>query len=303
MKILLTGASGLVGSVLSRLAAQAGHEVIGITGRWSETVPGAAGLLARDLTDVTQAAALVQGIQPAVIVNAAAISEPAACEADPVRSGALNARFPAALAAAAARAGARLIHLSTEQVFDGAGGPYAPDAPVNPLNLYGRQKRAAEVAVLDADPAAAVVRLPLLFGNSLTGRRSVHEKLFATWSEGRVATLFNDEVRQVCTADNVAEMLLALAARPDLRGIFHWAGLRPVSRWEMGVALCRHFGVAEKWIRAESRADQPAFTAGRPRDLALDCAPLDRELGVRRETLEDAVRLLVRPKWAGSLAL
>lgn len=303
MKILLTGASGLVGSAFARLAARHGHEVIGISGRWSETVPGTAGLLARDLTDETEAAALVRGIHPVAVVHAAAISEPAACEADPVRSEAVNVRFPAALAAAAARARVRLIHLSTEQVFDGEGGPYSPVSPVNPLNLYGRQKRAAEVAVLDADPAAAVVRLPLLFGNSLTGRRSVHEKLFATWSEGRVATLFNDEVRQVCTADNVAEMLLALAARHDLRGIFHWAGLRPVSRWEMGVALCRHFGVAEKWIRAESRADQPGFTASRPRDLALDCTPLDREIGVRRETLEDAVRLLVRPKWAGGLAI
>jgi dTDP-4-dehydrorhamnose reductase len=60
LKILLTGASGLVGSAFARAAAAAGHEVFGVVGRWSETVPGTAGLLARDLADSTQAQALVR---------------------------------------------------------------------------------------------------------------------------------------------------------------------------------------------------------------------------------------------------
>ena len=303
MKILLTGASGLVGSAFARAAAAAGHEVFGVVGRWSETVPGTAGLLARDLADSTQAQALVQGIHPALIVNAAAVSEPAACEADPVKSRAVNVEFPAALAAVAARARIRLIHLSSEQVFDGEGGPYAPDAPTNPLNLYGRQKREAEQWVTEADRQAAVVRLPLLFGNSLTGRRSVHEKMFEAWAAGKVMPLFTDELRQVCTARSVAAMLLALAASRELCGLHHWAGARSVSRHEMGAAFCRHFGIGDGWIRAQRRAELPEFAAKRPRDLSLDCAPLDRELGVPREQFEDAVRSLVRPKWAEGLSL
>lgn len=303
MKILLTGASGLVGSAFARLASAAGHEVFGVVGRWSENVPGATGLLARDLSDAAQAPTLVHGIHPACIINAAAISEPAACEADPARSQNVNVEFAAALAGVAAHARVRFIHLSSEQVFDGEHAPYATTAAVRPLNLYGRQKAESEQRVLAADKHAAVVRLPLLFGNSLTGRRSVHEKFFEQWAAGKVADLFVDERRQVCSADSVARMLLALAARRDLRGIFHWAGVDSVSRFEMGQAVCRQLGVDEKWIRAQHRAELPEFAAKRPRDLALGCAPLDRELGVAREKFAEAVAQLVRPAWARELVL
>ncbi|MBA4136431.1 MAG: NAD(P)-dependent oxidoreductase [Opitutus sp.] len=303
MKILLTGASGLVGSAFARLASASGHEVFGVVGRWSEIVFGVTGLLARDLSDPAQAQALVQGIHPACIINAAAISEPAACEADPARSQQVNVDFPVALAVVAAQARVRLIHLSSEQVFDGESAPYRPGDAVRPLNLYGRQKAEAEARVLAADKHAAVVRLPLLFGNSLTGRRSVHEKFFELWAAGKTAGLFVDERRQVCSAASVAAMLLALAARRDLHGIFHWAGAESVSRHEMGQAICRQFGVDEKWIRAQRRAELPEFAAKRPRDLSLDCAPLDRELGLPREKFAEAITQLVRPAWARELEL
>jgi dTDP-4-dehydrorhamnose reductase len=303
LKILLTGASGLVGSAFARLAAADGHEVFGVVGRWSESVPGVAGLVARDLSDPAQAESLVQGIHPGCIINAAAISEPAACLADPARSRAVNVDFPVALATAAASRRLRYIHLSSEQVFDGEHAPYAPDAPIAPLNLYGEQKAESERRVLAADWAAAVVRLPLLFGNSLTGRRSVHEKFFEQWAAGKVMNLFVDERRQVCSAQSVATMLLALAVRRELRGIFHWAGADSVSRFEMGQAVCAHFGVPARWIRAQRRAELPEFAATRPRDLSLDCAPLDRELGVARERFADAVAQLVRPAWVRELAL
>lgn len=303
MKLLVTGASGLVGSTLARLAPAAGHEVIGVVGRWAAGVPGTARLLARDLTDPHIAAELVRDGAIDAVINSAAISEPAACEADPARSRAVNIAFPAALAAAAAHARVRFIHLSTEQVFDGEGSPYRPDSPTRPLNLYGAQKLEAEQAVRAANPHAAVVRLPLLFGNSLTGRRSVHEKMFEAWAAGKVQPLFTDEFRQVCSAESVAALLLALAPRRDLSGVFHWAGARSVSRWEMGTAICARFGVPEKWIRAQRRAEEPAFTAKRPRDLSLDTAPLDSALGVPRERFEDAVAALARPAWTAGLAL
>lgn len=303
MKLLLTGASGLVGSAVARAAGGAGHEVFGITGRWNENVPGTAGLLARDLTDPAAAADLVRGFRPDVILNAAAVSEPAACAAAPERAQRLNVDFPAALAAAAHQVGARFVHISTEQVFDGAHPPYARTAPPRPLHLYGEQKLLSEQRVLAADRRAAVVRAPLLYGNSPGGRRSVHEKLFEQWAAGRPAKLYTDEIRQVCSADHFAAVLLALARRLDLHGVFHWAGAEPVSRWQMGVSLCAHFGVPEKWIEPITRADTPEAAAKRPRDLTLDVAPLDRELGVRRETLAEATRGLVRPKWAATLQL
>ena len=302
MKILLTGASGLVGSAFARLAAAQGHEVIGVVGRWSETVPGTTGLLARDLTQRDAAAELVRGIRPDAIVNAAAVSEPAACEAAPERSQQLNVDFPAALAIAAAATPTRLLHLSSEQVFDGEHAPYsALDRPA-PLNLYGRQKRASEERVLAAHPAAAVVRIPLLLGNSLTSRRSVHEKLFELWQTGQPARLYVDEMRQVCSADSVATMLLALAARPDLGGIFHWAGHTAISRHELGRRIALRFGVAAERLVAVRRSDTPEISAKRARDLSMHTEPLARELGLTPESPDEAIALLQRPRWAANVA-
>jgi len=291
-----------VGSALARAASKAGAEVIGTVGRWADAVPGASRLVVCAADHPDAAARLVAEFAPDLVVNAAAVAEPSACLQDPERAQRINVDFPAALARATAGTRTRLIHLSTEQVFDGTAAPYAAHDRPNPLHLYGRQKLDSEHRVLAADPAAAVVRLPLLFGNSLAGRRSVHEKLFEQWAAGRVAGLFVDEWRQICTADSVAAMLLALAARRDLAGVFHWAGVERVSRFEMGRAICAHFGVDEKWIRAQQRADLPEVTAARPRDLAMTAEPLARELGLRPETLAEAVRGLVRPGWAADVA-
>jgi dTDP-4-dehydrorhamnose reductase len=297
MRLALTGASGLVGSAFARLAAEQGREVHGAVGRWPAPVAGLKTQVALDLADPSRALGWLREVRPEVVVNAAAIAEPAACERDPALAERINVDLPAALARWAAEAGARLVHISTEQVFDGEAPPHRIDSPAHPLNLYGRQKLAAEARVRAACPGAAVVRAPLLFGNSPGGRRSVHEKFLEAWAASKVMRLFTDELRMVCSVENLSAALLEVAARPDLRGVLHWAGARAVSRWEMGRALCAHFGFDEKWIAPARRAEMPEFTASRPRDLTLDLAPLDRELRTRPERFEDAVARLALPAW------
>ncbi len=297
MKLVLTGASGLLGAAAARAAAAAGDEVIGVVGRWPTAVPGLTHQVSLDLGDPTAVVTLVREARPDAIVNCAAIAEPVACDAAPDLAERLNVALPAALATAARELGARLIHVSTEQVFDGANPPFAISSPVNPLHRYGRQKVAAEQRVLASDPNAAVVRVPLLFGNSLGGRRSVHEKFFEAWAAGKKMRLFTDEIRAVASAENVAAALLELAARREFAGALHWTGAEPVSRWDMGRAICAHFGFSADWIEPGTRAARPEFTATRPRDLTLDLAPLDGALSVRPERFAEAVEKLVRPAW------
>jgi dTDP-4-dehydrorhamnose reductase len=297
MRVALPGASGLVGAAFARLAARHGHEVHGVVGRWPEKIAGLQSQTTLDLGDPARTEEWLRRMPPEVIVNAAAIAEPSACDRDPVQAQKINVDVPALLARYAAETGARLVHISSEQVFNGESPPYPNDAPTRPLNLYGRQKRAAERQVLARCPGAAVVRAPLLFGNSLTGRRSVHEKFLETWAKGQVMRLFTDELRMVCSAENLAAALLELSERRELHGVLHWAGARAVSRWEMGRAICARFGFPENWIEPARRADLPDFTASRPRDLTLDLAPLDRELRTRPEKFEDAVARLALPPW------
>ncbi len=300
LKILLTGASGLVGGSFAPAANAAGHEIVGTVGRWPQPLPGLARQVALELQDEAAVRALVRDTQPDVIVNAAAISEPAQCDAEPEKAWRLNVALPAWLAQATGETGARLFHLSTEQVFDGTRAPYAVGDARRAINRYAQHKLEAEDRVLAAAPGRAVVlRLPLLMGNSPGGRRSVHERLLMLWADGKPAKLYLDEIRQTCTADSVAAALVELCSRPDLHGALHWAGAEPVSRLDIGRRVRAHFGLNDTQapIIPVARRDDPAAQATRQADLSLNLAPLVQELITRPETFDEALAKLKRPAW------
>jgi dTDP-4-dehydrorhamnose reductase len=187
MKLFLTGASGLVGAAVAAAAARRGHQVVGTVGRHAGVVPGLAKQIALDLGDLAAVSTAVLEEFPEAIVNCAAVSVPEACERDPATSQQLNVRLPERLARLAHHFSARYVHLSSEQVFDGRRtSPYSAGDPPSLINLYGRQKLESERLVQAAAPDFAVtIRPPLLMGDSLGGRRSVHERLLADWAAGK----------------------------------------------------------------------------------------------------------------------
>jgi dTDP-4-dehydrorhamnose reductase len=299
MKILLTGASGLVGSNFARAAARRGHHVVGVVGAFPGELAGLAEKRQVDLTASDSLTRLTLEIFPDVIVNAAAISEPAVCEREPARSAAMNVALPAQLAQLARHLSARLIHLSSEQVFDGTHSiPYVPDDPVAPINLYGRQKIESEKAVISTAPdLSAIIRAPLLMGNSPGGRRGVHERLLTDWSLGRAAKLYVDEFRQPCTAENLADVMLELVERPDIRGIFHWAGTESLSRFDLGQRIRDHFRLptARAPLIPVTRAENPEVSAQRQRTLPLDISTLRGRLKTPAQSVGQQLATLQAP--------
>ena len=298
MKILLTGASGLVGAAFAEAAKRRGHHVVGVVGRATFAVPGLGEKRSLDLQDAAAVTALALEVFPDAIVNCAAVAEPAACDADPVRAQALNVTLPATLAKLAHHLSARLIHLSSEQVFDGTRPPYAVGDAPRPVNLYGRQKLESERQVHAAAPDFAVtLRAPLLTGNSLGGARSLHERLLADWAAGKTPRLYRDEVRQPCTAGNLAEAMLELCERRDFNGVFHWAGAETLSRVELAKRIRAHFKLSPEAapIAEANRADDAAATARRPANLGLDLKPLAGKLKTPIETFDAQLDQLVLP--------
>ena len=289
MKVFLTGASGLVGAAVARAAARRGHRVVGVVGGYAGAIEGVAAQFALDLTDETALHAAVLDAFPEAIFNCAAVSAPEACDADPARAQVLNVALPVALARLAHHLSARFVHLSSEQVFDGTRAtPYAADDATSPLNLYGRQKLASEQGVHGAAAAfAATIRAPLLMGDSLGGRRSVHERLFADWMAGKTPRLYTDELRQPCTAENLAEVIVELGERRDLRGVFHWAGTELLSRHELGRRVREHFKLTETQapLAAVTRAETPEAARKRQACLALDLTPLAGKLKTRPQSI------------------
>lgn len=297
MKILLIGASGLLGAAFAQSAYRRKHQVMGIVG--ANSAPS--GCLSKtkqlDLRNLNALEAFVLEAFPDAIVNCAALSDPAACANDPELSRQLNVALPEKLALLARHLFATFIHISSEQVFDGKGPlPYTVDSPTSPPNEYAKHKREAELIVQElASEFASIIRLPLLNGNSPSGKRSIHERLFATWANGQAAKLFTDEVRQPCLVDNAADAMVELCERSDLKGILHWAGAEPLSRFEMGKLLVSHFGLPETLIEATERGDDPRF-ANRQADLSLDLQPLSAKLKTQPLPFVSQLDSLVVPK-------
>jgi dTDP-4-dehydrorhamnose reductase len=290
MRIFLTGASGLVGAAFARAATRRGHTVTGIVGGFSAELPGLAARRSLDLADESAVTAALLEVFPDAIVNCAAISVPEMCEADPARAQTLNVALPTVLARLAHHLSARLVHISSEQVFDGSRtSAYAIGDATSPINLYGRQKIASERAIQNhAAEFAVSLRAPLLMGNSPGGKRSTHERLFADWAAGRAVKLYADEFRQTCTAENLAEVMLELCERRNLRGVFHWAGAELLSRYELGRRIRAHFKLSETDapITAITRSATPEAARKRQACLALDLAPLRGLLKTQPQPIE-----------------
>jgi dTDP-4-dehydrorhamnose reductase len=123
---------------------------------------------------------------------------------------------------------------------------------------------------------AVILRVPLLSGNSLTAQRSLHERLFTAWAAGKTPQVYTDEYRQPCSADNLAELMVEILERNDVRGLFHWAGADLLSRHELARRIRAHFKLSDTAapLAAIHRGDHARAAAKRPARLGLDLKPL-----------------------------
>jgi dTDP-4-dehydrorhamnose reductase len=264
---LLTGASGQLGAYLLRELTACGAAVTA----WSGTRRGelfGVPLQPVDLADADAVADAFRRARPEVIVHAAAVASVAECHRDPPRARRVNVGGTATLAELAAAAGARLVLVSTDLVFDGESPPYREEDLLAPLSVYGRSKADAEAAASLAAPRAAVARVSLLYGRALTGRPSFFDQQAEALRAGRPVTLFADEWRTPLHLATAAQALVALA-RSDFSGVLHVGGPERLSRLEMGQRLARFLGADPSVIVATRRADAPA-PEPRPRDVSLD---------------------------------
>jgi dTDP-4-dehydrorhamnose reductase len=280
MKVLLTGASGLVGHAAMHSAIARGHEVFALGHGRMPPLPveavakGRVRALQADLTNEAAIERLVFDYYPDAIINAAALSNNATVEAAPELGEKLNIALPRRLAELSHHLSAKFLHLSTDAVFNGESGPYRSTDMPDPRTLYGQQKLEAEKEVLRAGGDTMVVlRITIVNGNSPSGRRSIHEKLFHAWANGQMTPLHTDELRQPVSADNVGDVLTELLERPNLHGLFHWAGPDSLTRFEIGQALLKHFKLPENLIRPIKRADLPGGEK-HPRALEFILPPL-----------------------------
>jgi dTDP-4-dehydrorhamnose reductase len=252
VRILITGGSGYLGCELGRQAAGVGADVVATYLSRPGDVPGAH-WQRLDLRVQTDVVAVIGAVRPDVIINAAYRYDDWATTADGA----------AAVAAAAARTGAHLVHVSSDAIFSGTAAPYAETAIPDPVMPYGAAKAAAETAVRALMPGATVARTSLITGDG----RSAHELLVHDLALGRrQGVLFADDVRCPVHVADLASALLELA-HARAAGVHHVGGADPVSRYELGCLIAGRDGLDGSALRSGSR--RAARLAG-PLDVRLD---------------------------------
>lgn len=268
--ILVFGADGQVGRALVLAAAARGRPLVA---------------LPRSDADVTDAAAVrraVEGIGPALVVNAAAHTRVDAAEAEADLAFAVNRDGAARVAEACARRGVPLVHLSTDYVFDGeAAEPYREEDPARPLNVYGAGKLAGEEAVRAAGGPHLILRTARVFGPH--GRSFVRSILDLAATRPEISVV-NDQIGCPTPAAAIAGALLDLAPRLTEservpRGIYHYAGAPACSWWEFARAILAAAGRPEVAVLPVPSSAYPT-PARRPRNAALACGKAARLLGL-----------------------
>jgi dTDP-4-dehydrorhamnose reductase len=266
MHILLTGASGLLGSYLLRLLSGTAHRVTALSGSQSGERFGIS-LLPVPLTDSEAVRQTLSSEWPEAIIHAAAMASVAKCFRSPDLAWRVNVDATCELVRLASERSVRFILVSTDLVFDGRQGCYNEGDEPRPLTIYGRTKLAAEQATLDYH-RAAVVRLSLLFGPSLGQRRSFFEEQVTALKERRPCRLFSDEWRTPLALSTAASALTKIV-ESDFTGLLHLGGPERMSRLEMGQRLARVLHIDQPSIEAVAR-DSAATDEPRPRDTSLD---------------------------------
>ncbi len=221
MRVLVIGASGLVGSHVLAEARARGHQVAG-TSR-SQDVPGLERL---DLADEVAAARVLERFRPEAVVYAAGWTWVDGCERDPARSRRENVDQPLAVARWCRDHGARMLYFSTSYVFDGLGGPYAEDGRPNPLNVYGADKlRAEEELTRVLGDRLLVARLICVWGREALGKNFAYQVARAA-AEAKPLRLPADQLGNPTWAGDVATWSIRLL-EAGASGIWHLAGDAP----------------------------------------------------------------------------
>ena len=222
LTVLLIGSDGQLGTALRRTAPDTVRLL----------TPARAEL---DLLRVDTMNAAVQAARPDVVINAAAYTAVERAESEPALAHAINAEGATALAAAAEGAGARMIHISTDFVFDGrASRPYRPTDPAAPLSVYGASKLAGERGVAACTRGRAlVIRTAWLYG---AGAPNFVTTMLGRMREGAVRVV-SDQVGSPTWSRSLAAAIWSAVARPALSGLHHWTDAGVASWYDFAVAI------------------------------------------------------------------
>jgi dTDP-4-dehydrorhamnose reductase len=296
-RILITGGSGFLGHNLLKGLCDRHELFAGFNSHqpavW-ECRP-----VAFDITDSASVLAQVGAIRPEVVVHAAAMAQPDECERAPKLAHDVIVGGTRNVAEACRRSSARLIHISTDLVFDGKRGRYTEDDEVGGISVYSRAKIEAEEVVRATTPSSVILRVALLYGFGNAMHPGSVAATIRSWRQGKALTFYVDQYRTPTFAPQVCEAVLRLLDRPRTDGILHLGGGERISRFAFAALLAERVKVPPDLLRPGSMFDAPA-TAPRGADCSLVSDKIQLTLGLKPLRCQEALELMSREgQWRG----
>jgi len=289
LKLLVTGASGLLGHKVAQLALEKGHEVYSI---YKEHPTNLRRPIKLDITDQSQVSETITKLKPQAIIHTAAYTDVDGCETNQNLAWKVNAEASNHIARASASINSHLTYVSTDYVFDGEKGFYTEEDNPNPISYYGYTKLKGEQFVKENAEKWCIARPSVIYGWG-----PAHKQNFATWlinnlNQGKEVKVLTDQYVSPTLNTNLAEMLLEIAEL-GITGILHTAGATRLSRHEFALKLAETFKLNTDLIKP-AKMDAMPWKAKRPKDSSLNVSKASALLNAKPLKLNQALEAMRR---------
>jgi len=289
MKILITGANGMLGEKCAKLLSGS-HQVLATDLADKLIYEGDLRYRSLDITNPGQVSETITEFQPDKIINCAAFTDVDGSEIKRDLAWSVNVGGVQNMIATLNPNTTSLIHISTDYVFDGIDGPYREDDPVKPINYYGETKLNAEKTILDSGTPATIIRTNVVFGNSANQEASFVYWVVKKLSRREPINVVNDQFGNPTWADGLAEIIEILVNR-QIRGIYNYGGADYINRLEFALQIAAVFDLDPRLIRATSTSSL-GQKAPRPFRAGLICDKIQNELGVHLYSISAALKTM-----------
>jgi dTDP-4-dehydrorhamnose reductase len=277
VKILVTGSSGLLGSILVPVLRNSGHEVFGHSNSKS-------GWVNADLTIKADAKMLINQTQPDLIINLVALTNVDICEKDQMKAYQLNSEVVENIVDAMGDYGQNfLIHISTDQVYDSPG--HSAEDHIQLKNTYAFSKYAGELAARKVP--STIFRTNFFGKSSIETRSSFSDWILDSLCKNIPITVFDDVIFNPLALDTLTAMLL-LAIERRIDGVFNLGSRGAISKSDFAFTLAKVYGLSSANLSRGSIKDADLL-AYRPRDMSMDCARFESAFDVKLPTIFDEI--------------
>jgi dTDP-4-dehydrorhamnose reductase len=285
LKLLITGASGLVGARLTEAASRASHDVVETYSQHQISRPNA---LQVDIRDKKTIETIMKKTSPDVTIHLASLTDVDLCEREPELANSVNANATHVLAEECLNSGSHFVYVSTDYVFDGKRGNYREDDQPNPVNTYGRSKLRGEEVTRATSDEFCVTRTSVVYGWGRSSRQNFGSWAYSELKAGRPVKVVENQYCSPTLNSQLARMLLEVA-EAHLSGTIHLAGASRLSRYEFAQELANEFNFEIKLI-VPINSKTSTWFAQRPLDSSLNVNKAHKLLSNKPVDIKNSLR-------------